>query len=98
MRGPERLPFCENETGWSVHKTCVEAADRGLLRLPRPRPALGLGQGRPSASDMHARKCPSASGLGPALAEPRVIGRDRSMHACPRPRAGLGLGRRDRPR
>eukprot|EP00955_Chlamydomonas_euryale_P105564 365647-Chlamydomonas_euryale.AAC.20 len=39
MRGPERLPLRETEAGWSVHKTCVEAAGRGLSRLLRPRPA-----------------------------------------------------------
>eukprot|EP00955_Chlamydomonas_euryale_P092728 364735-Chlamydomonas_euryale.AAC.7 len=33
MRGPERLPFCETEAGWAVHKTGVEAACRGLSRL-----------------------------------------------------------------
>eukprot|EP00955_Chlamydomonas_euryale_P093589 364793-Chlamydomonas_euryale.AAC.11 len=39
MRCPERLPLCESEAGWCVHTTCVEAAGRGLSRLPRPRPA-----------------------------------------------------------
>eukprot|EP00955_Chlamydomonas_euryale_P039535 351451-Chlamydomonas_euryale.AAC.2 len=29
--------------GWSVHKPFVEAAGRGLSRLPRPRPARGWG-------------------------------------------------------
>eukprot|EP00955_Chlamydomonas_euryale_P062144 358298-Chlamydomonas_euryale.AAC.7 len=33
MRGPERLPFCEIEAGWSVHKTCAKAEGRGLPRL-----------------------------------------------------------------
>eukprot|EP00955_Chlamydomonas_euryale_P065988 359416-Chlamydomonas_euryale.AAC.22 len=43
MRSPERLPLCETEAGWSVHRTCVEAAGRGLSRLPRPRLARGRG-------------------------------------------------------
>jgi len=49
MRGPERLPLCENEVGWSVHKTCVEAAGQGLSRLPRPRPL---------ASGIYVHACP----------------------------------------
>eukprot|EP00955_Chlamydomonas_euryale_P042327 352270-Chlamydomonas_euryale.AAC.7 len=43
MRGPERLPSSGTEAGWSMHKTFVEAAGRGLSRLPRPRPARGRG-------------------------------------------------------
>eukprot|EP00955_Chlamydomonas_euryale_P088181 364357-Chlamydomonas_euryale.AAC.8 len=33
MRGPERLPFCETEAGWSVRKTCAEAAGQGLSSM-----------------------------------------------------------------
>eukprot|EP00955_Chlamydomonas_euryale_P107501 365775-Chlamydomonas_euryale.AAC.4 len=64
MRGSECSPSCKPEAGWSVHKTFVEAAGRGLSRLPRV--------GRPSALDMHAlglRPRASASGL-------ETVGRD----------------------
>eukprot|EP00955_Chlamydomonas_euryale_P090995 364588-Chlamydomonas_euryale.AAC.15 len=57
MRGPERLPQCETEAGWSVHKTCV----------PRPQvKAYHTCRGRdwPETEDMHARKCPRPQAEG----------------------------------
>eukprot|EP00955_Chlamydomonas_euryale_P113571 366227-Chlamydomonas_euryale.AAC.1 len=57
MRGPERLPSCKTLAGSSLHKTC-------LSRPPVSAYHACLGLDRPLASDMHARKCPLASGLG----------------------------------
>eukprot|EP00955_Chlamydomonas_euryale_P035337 350077-Chlamydomonas_euryale.AAC.7 len=72
MRGPERLPLCETKAGWSMHKTCVEAAGRGLSCLPWPRPAQGRGHAC-TLMPRAFRTCMHVQGRGLAEAEAGVI-------------------------
>eukprot|EP00955_Chlamydomonas_euryale_P041771 352114-Chlamydomonas_euryale.AAC.2 len=64
--------------GSSLHKTCFTWPTVSAYHARRS-------QGRPETENMHARKCPSASGLG-------------HLRACMSEAEGRGLGRRDRPR